>query len=169
MKKYKVGMYGGKFMPIHKGHMYCLSTASELCEKVYWILFYGGEEECRIMKEKTLLPRKEYLPETRIRRMKKIAEAFDNVEVIAIDISKLKNPDGSDNWDMETDMVLDACGKMDAVFSGANEYEDYFRRAYPWADCIAVDSKRKTYPISGTMVRNMKFEEASAWMERPTE
>ena len=34
-KKYKVGMYGGKFMPFHKGHMYCVEKAASMCEKLY--------------------------------------------------------------------------------------------------------------------------------------
>ena len=49
MKKYKIGMYGGKFMPLHKGHNYCIETACEECEKVYVILFYGGADELRIL------------------------------------------------------------------------------------------------------------------------
>ena len=36
--KYDVGMYGGKFMPLHKGHNYCIKTACSECNKVYVIL-----------------------------------------------------------------------------------------------------------------------------------
>ena len=32
-KKYKVGMYGGKFMPMHKGHLKCLDMAARECER----------------------------------------------------------------------------------------------------------------------------------------
>lgn len=74
MKKYKIGMFGGKFMPIHKDHVFCVDTASAMCEKVYWIMFFGGSEELEIMKKGTVLPKKEYLPETRFARMKKITE-----------------------------------------------------------------------------------------------
>ena len=48
--KYSIGMYGGKFMPFHKGHRYCVETACSECEKVYVILFYGGNDEIEILK-----------------------------------------------------------------------------------------------------------------------
>ena len=49
MKQYKTGMYGGKFMPLHKGHNYCIETACAECEKVYVILFFGGADEMNIL------------------------------------------------------------------------------------------------------------------------
>ena len=49
MKQYKTGMYGGKFMPFHKGHQYCVETAASECETVYVILFLGGADEERIL------------------------------------------------------------------------------------------------------------------------
>ena len=51
MKKYQIGMYGGKFMPFHKGHKYCIDVACSECEKVYVILFYGGSDEMKILNE----------------------------------------------------------------------------------------------------------------------
>ena len=54
MKKYKIGMYGGKFMPLHKGHNYCIETAASESEKVYVILFYGGSDELKILENNNL-------------------------------------------------------------------------------------------------------------------
>jgi len=49
-KKYKVGMYGGKFMPMHKGHLKCLDMAARECELVHLIMFIGGDQEEQIDK-----------------------------------------------------------------------------------------------------------------------
>ena len=38
MERFKRGMYGGKFFPFHKGHLYCVETAAKKCEKLYVIL-----------------------------------------------------------------------------------------------------------------------------------
>ena len=53
MKKYKIGMYGGKFMPFHKGHYYCLQTAASECKKVYLILLISTEISKKIKKYNT--------------------------------------------------------------------------------------------------------------------
>lgn len=29
LKRYKIGMYGGKFLPFHKGHRYCIDVAAQ--------------------------------------------------------------------------------------------------------------------------------------------
>ena len=50
-KRFKIGMYGGKFMPFHKGHNYCVEYAANECEKVYVILFHGCADEEKILKQ----------------------------------------------------------------------------------------------------------------------
>ena len=162
MKKYKVGFYGGKFMPFHKGHNYCIQTASIQCEKVYVILFYGGDDELEIIKNSS----DDFLSyEYRLERLNNIAKQYDNVEIATIDVTQLKLADGSEDWDAETPLVIAITGKMDAVYSSEPSYDDYFKRAYPWAEHILVDPPRITYPISGTQIRSMKNKgEKEQWM-----
>ncbi len=161
-KKYKVGMYGGKFMPFHKGHLYCVEEAAKQCEKLYVILFHGGEQEVKILKER---PNEKFLTfEDRIKHVKEGCKHIKNVFVIDIDVTDCKNSDGTENWDMETPLVINACGKIDVVFGSEPDYGDYFKRAYPWAKHVIIDTERKTNPISGTMLRNMNEEERKKWI-----
>jgi HTH-type transcriptional repressor of NAD biosynthesis genes len=77
----------------------------------------------------------------------------------------LKNPDGTEDWDAETPLVRQFVPKMDFVYSSEPQYGEYFKRAYPEATHIIVDTERKTYPISSTMIRAMKIrEEKELWM-----
>ena len=48
-KRYRSGMFGGKFVPFHIGHLYCMDYAASVCDKLYVILFYGGAEEQYIL------------------------------------------------------------------------------------------------------------------------
>ena len=162
MYKYEIGMYGGKFMPLHKGHNYCIETAAKECKKLYVIMFYGGKEEEIILrrnKEKflTVKSRKKSL----IRACKK----HKNVVPYFIDISKLRLEDGSEDWDAETPLVREIVGDtLNAIYSSEISYDDYFKRAYPEAVHRIVDHKRINFPISGTKIRKIKNrEEIKLW------
>lgn len=161
-KKYKVGMYGGKFMPMHKGHLKCLEVAARECEIVYLIMFIGGNQEKQI--EKDMPNDKDLNIENRLTQCYRAANQYDNVFVEIIDVNNCKFPDGSEDWDAETPLVLARCGHLDAVYGSEPSYADYFARAYPDAVYRCLDPDRKELNISATMVRNMGKEERKEWM-----
>lgn len=156
-------MYGGKFLPFHKGHRFCVETAALECEIVYVILFWGGGDEEKILKEQ---PEIWLSVEERTRQMHKICEdAGQYAKVIPslIDISGLKLADGSEDWEAETPLVREVLGnRLDAVYSSEESYGDYFSHAYPEAVHRLVDVHRIHYPISGTEIRAMESEEDRA-------
>ena len=87
------------------------------------------------------------------------------VEFISLDVTSCKKPDGTQDWDAETPLVLEACGgHLDAVFGSEPSYADYFSKAYPEAEYVMIDVDRNTVPISGTMIRNMSEEERKKWI-----
>lgn len=164
-KKFNVGFYGGKFMPFHKGHDYCIRTAHELCEKVYVILFFGGDDELKILDSAPDEDKEMLSLDSRMKHLRSVCEAYPNTEIHVIDVTNVKKEDGSEDWDGETPLVLAITGKMDAVFSSEPSYDAYFSRAYPWAKHILVDPPREHYPISATKIRNMKTqEERKKWI-----
>lgn len=165
MKPYHIGMYGGKFLPFHKGHAYCVEAAARECDIVYVILFWGGYDEEIILREH---PEDWLSVEARKRQLYQIchdAEHLAEIIPVLIDISDLRFPDGTDDWEAETPLVRQAVGgRLDAVYSSEESYGDYFARAYPEAVHRLVDIHRIHYPISGTMIRNMASrEEREAW------
>ena len=158
MKRFKVGFYGGKFMPFHLGHLYCIQTAMEQCERVHVILFYGGDDELNILSS-ALSEEKEFLSvQNRLAALNEAKKLFPNIIISTIDVTQVKLPDGSEDWDGETPLVLAITGRMDAVYSSEPSYDDYFKRAYPWAEHVLVDPPRIKFPVSGTMLRTMKHE-----------
>lgn len=164
MKPYKIGMYGGKFLPFHKGHKYCIDVAAQECEKVYAILFWGGADEEIIRKDH---PEEWLSVEKRAAQLKKIcreAGGYTEVIPVLIDITQLRLSDGSEDWDAETPLVRNVVGSsLDAVYSSEESYGPYFERAYPEAVHRLVDVKREHYPISGTQIRAMEKEEERKW------
>lgn len=164
-KEYKVGFYGGKFMPFHLGHWYCIRTAARQCETLHVILFYGGDDELRILAETPASDKDMLSLENRLNRLNIACANYPNIVVSVIDVTNVKLSDGSEDWDGETPLVLTITGKMDVVYSSEPGYDEYFKRAYPWAKHILVDPPRIVYPISGTKIRSFKTkEEKEQWM-----
>ena len=166
MKKYKIGMYGGKFLPFHVGHRYCVETAAKECETVYVILFWGGAAEEIIQRNQ---PEIWLSVEERTRQMNRICEEASKYAIVIpslIDVTNLRTPDGEEDWEAETPLVRDLLGDhLDAVYSSEISYGDYFSHAYPEAVHRLVDVKRVHYPISGTKIREMKTDrEREKWL-----
>lgn len=157
-----VGFFGGKFLPMHKGHLYCIDTAAGQCDHVVVIMFINGDDELNVLKNNH---DKILDVSFRTEQVKRVCALYENVEFRIIDAMDLKKPDGSEDWDTETPLVREYVPKMDFVYSSEPSYGEYFSRAYPEATHVIVDAKRKTYPISSTMIRAMKeLEDQKLWM-----
>ena len=151
------GFYGGKFFPMHLGHLLCIQTMAKQCDHGVVILFVNGEGECDYLKDH--IKTEDLNVENRIEQVKKVCQFFPNLEYHVIDCTTLRNPDGTEDWDAETPLVRQFCPHIDYVYSSEPDYDAYFKRAYPEATHILVDVPRIKVPISSTMIRNMINEE----------
>ena len=196
-ERLKIGFYGGKFLPFHIGHAYAAIKALESCDVLYLILFHGGEQEEEIQKNKDKypLPNLYFSRDTRLKQLYDFATLYNsyygkehNKMIIPtrIDVSKCRYPNGKENWNAETPLVISEIATLnenlaligvstrngafnqgqpfDYVYSSEPSYSDYFKRAYPFAEHIIIDMERKAVPISATMIRNMDAEAAKKYI-----
>jgi len=97
-----IGFFGGKFLPMHKGHLYCIDTAARQCDHVVVIMFINGDEELRVLGNN----HDELLSVSfRAEQIQRVCSLYDNVEFHVIDTMDLKKPDGTEDWDAETPLV----------------------------------------------------------------
>ena len=109
-----VGFYGGKFLPMHKGHLYCIDVAAKQCDHVVVIMFINGEDELKVLQDNS---NEELSIKNRSFQCYRVCRMYDNVEFRIVDVSDCKKPDGSEDWDAETPLVRQYVPKMDYVYS----------------------------------------------------
>lgn len=140
--KYKIGMYGGNFNPLHLGHVNNIIKASNVCQKLYVVL--------SVTKNKNEIDHRE-----RFKWLKNITSDMDNVCVFEIfddSTSKDKTP-----WEQERDDIVNFIkDKIDVVFCGDDYKEkNIFERLYPNSEIVYFD--RKEINISSTMIRGNPY------------
>lgn len=149
MTNYKVGFYGGKFIPFHMGHLYAITQAASMVDELYVVLCYV-EERDRELCAKGKIPN---IPHhIRLQWITTATKDMENVKVI--EVEDYDTDDMDYNWEAGTIAIKAAIGKkIDIVFSSEHAYEDYFTRLYEGAVHHVIDAARLTVPISASKIR----------------
>ncbi len=142
--RYKVGMYGGSFDPLHLGHISDMIKAAAICEELYIMLSWceGRESTSKELRYRWILNCTRHLP---------------NVKIIPIEdkaVSKeIYNTDYY--WEKGAQDIKNAIGKpIDAVFCGSDYLgSNRFESLYS-PESVVIYFDREEVPISSTEIRN---------------
>lgn len=145
----KVGMYGGKFLVVHKGHVNAMIRASTMVDELHVIVSHDEEYEREFYFKGTSM---EPVPfHQRLRWWKEITKDMAHVKVHAVEEKQTGN---FADWEIGAKGIKEAVGKpIDTVFSSEHEYGAFFEKLYPGAKHVVIDADRTTYPISATKIR----------------
>lgn len=169
MKKETIGMFGGKFLIVHKGHVHAMRKAAAMVDKLYLIVTYNVMFEREVYFHKSKIA--PIAVEQRLRWWHEITKELDNVHVYAIEETNIKknadthidvgtnaysqaHANAEPDWQSCADRIKALIRKpIDFIFSSEPSYSDYFDDLYPKTRHIVIDADRKLYPISASQLR----------------
>lgn len=141
--RYRIGMYGGSFNPLHLGHVNCIIQAANMCEKLYIVLSVGYKRDEIDMK-------------VRYRWLYQLTKHIGNVEIFTIeDDADTKEKYTNDYWQKDAEYVKTRIGeKIDIVFCGSDyDKNSFWNICYPESEFYVFERNE----ISSTKIRNNPY------------
>ncbi|MDF2790532.1 MAG: nicotinate-nucleotide adenylyltransferase [Neobacillus sp.] len=143
-----VGFIGGKFLPLHLGHVYAIVHASTIVDELYVVLSHSELRDRELCQDTKL----NYIPaQIRLRWLSQLTKDMPHVKVISIE-----DHQDNDNYDWAegAQLIKSEIGKpIDFVFSSEIQYNDIFKELYPNATHMLIDPMRSQVTISATTIR----------------
>lgn len=153
-----IGIFGGRFTPLHNGHVGAILRAAEKVDTLYVVLSYAKSDP---------------IPgEIRLRWMNAVFAPYPNIKVI--DVERKKILETEEEWindsvnirnkiakyiqqkTNEDETLIKAKG-IQKVFVGSNDHDDMFKICYREAEIVVLDPLRSDITISGTEIRQNIF------------
>lgn len=146
---YQTGVYFGRFLPPHRGHLYQIIEASTKCQNLI-VVISDNTEQTRALCEADGLPEISY----RLRKQwfSQQVQDMPHIQVRVLDESDIPvYPEGWQEWSKRMREVV--CAPIDAFFVGDLRYSDTLASYFPEAKVELFDPSRTRYPISATEIR----------------
>ncbi|REB05225.1 multifunctional transcriptional regulator/nicotinamide-nucleotide adenylyltransferase/ribosylnicotinamide kinase NadR [Sporosarcina sp. BI001-red] len=151
MEEMKVGHYGGKFIPFHKGHLYAITKAAAQVDQLFVVVSYDEDRDRKLCKDAGL----NYIDfKQRQQWIMTATKNMPNVTVLSVE---------DPAWETEEHMWLEGGRRMieaipaqiTHIFSSESAYDHWFRLIYGEdIQHVVIDEARKIFPISATKIRN---------------
>lgn len=149
----KIGVFPGKFLPPHRGHLTAILRAHALCDRLYVAVSERPIEDGQLCAAAGL----GYISGALRKRWLALELQGLGIDVLLIDESQIQAfPDG---WADYAKLIQHAVGEpIDVIFGGEESYRDGHQRHFPGIEYRVLDPQRSQWPISGTEIRQSPYQ-----------
>ncbi len=145
-----VGMFVGKFLPPHKGHINAIKKAAKQCDKLF-VVVGGDEKRNKEICDEANIP---FISlETKTEWIKNELKGIENVEVISFNEEGIPTmPNGWKEWSEQLKALLNE--KIDIIFGSERSYENEYKKYFSESKYVLQDEFREEINISSTKIRS---------------
>ncbi len=147
---YKLGVYFGRFLPPHRGHLYQIIEASTQCEKLVVVISDNATQTHELC-QAAGLPTITY--QLRKQWISQQVQDMEHIQVRVLDETDIPAP--PEGWPLWSERMKAVVAEhIDAFFMGDGEEQAILTQYFPDAVVELFDPARTRYPISATDIRN---------------
>jgi HTH-type transcriptional repressor of NAD biosynthesis genes len=147
----KVGVFAGKFLPPHRGHLTSILIAHSMCDKLYVVVSENVIGDSKLCSSAGL----PYISgKLRKRWLCQELQNIENVEVILLEEAKYNIPLWPDGWAEWAEVLKKIVPEPFQInFGGEVEYDEGTRKYLPGIEYKLIDPTRSRWTISATEIR----------------
>ncbi len=153
------GLVFGKFLPLHRGHLFLIATAATRCDELHIVISYLESDN------KKLIAQFAGRDITKSDQLSWLNEAFGGMDFIKIHlIDESKLPPYPHGWEAWATLVKSELRfEPELVFTSEPAYDTGLKKYFPQSTHVIVDPKRECVPISATklveggMIKNWEY------------
>jgi HTH-type transcriptional repressor of NAD biosynthesis genes len=148
-----IGMYGGKFLPLHLGHLWCIQQAAKRVDTLYVVLSSCYNRDKKMCDDAGIkYPDKDL----RLQWLYFLTKDTPNVKIL--DIEDTAEDYKIEDWKEGAERIKKEIGEpIDFVFMGDPESYSEFESCYKESTLLTLDNNRYITPISATKIRENLF------------
>lgn len=148
----KVGVYPGKFLPPHRGHLTGILRAHSLCDQLFVAISENRTSD-------GILCSQDHLPYiTGELRKRWLSHELGGLDIQIVLIDETGIPDFPNGWAEYANLVRTAIGKpIDVIFGGEPSYQAGHDLHFPGVEYRILDPNRTKWPISASAIRRQPY------------
>lgn len=149
----KVGVYFGKFLPPHRGHINTIINAATTCQKLYVVVSDNKNRTKRICNADGT---KYISAELRLQWLSQELQDLKHIKVVSLDETHIPEyPNGWEAWATELYNLIPE--PIDVFYCGEAIYAEKLPEYFSRAKVCLFDPERTTFNISATKIRKQPF------------